>query len=238
MIISIERFHNSLRSSYLSQAVRASWLALAVLVIGCGSRGVGTVLDNPPGGSQSNLLSQTQSTTSVTGVISSVTSSTEFVFQTGAPHGLVPVTYAQSMVVPSGTTLTNGLNVTVVGQFNQSGDLTATSVTVNSTTGTVTISGTVTAIVSGTKFVFQTGAPHGFVPVTYSQSMVVPSGQLVSVGNTVSVIGAFTKSGQLTATKVTISTSSDPGPYHIATWANDLYFSEGSSASAASVSKS
>ncbi len=32
-------------------------------------------------------------------------------------------------------------------------------------------------------------------------------------------------------------TSQAPGPYHIATWANDFYFAEGSSASAASVSK-
>ena len=66
------------------------------------------------------------------------------------------------------------------------------------------VGGTVTEIVSSIEFVYQTGYPHGYVPVLYSESMVVPSGTKIKVGQEVSVTGSFNSKGQLVATSVTV----------------------------------
>lgn len=103
----------------------------------------------------------------------------------------------------------------------------------------VTLAGTVTAVLSSEKFVYQTGSPHGAVPVLYSESMVVPKNGQIAVGSRVSVVGKFNSNGTLSASSVTIGSSGGGGggTYHIAVWVNDLYGGEGSKASGADVSK-
>jgi hypothetical protein len=62
------------------------------------------------------------------GVLGTVKSSTEFVYQTGYPNGLVPVSYSATMVSPAGAKVQRGETVTVVGSFCCDGLLTATKV--------------------------------------------------------------------------------------------------------------
>lgn len=110
----------------------------------------------------------------------------------------------------------------------------------------VNLTGSVESVYTG-RFLLQSGYPHGFVSVYYSESMVEPSGATVKVGQNVTATGTFNSSGHLIATKVVIGsatphpspsptrTSSPTGLYHIATWAYDSAFGEARSASAASV---
>jgi len=74
--------------------------------------------------------------TIVSGPVTSIVSSGEFVFQTGAPRGHVGVFYSASMVVPSGSRIAVGQSVTVDGSFNSLGQLVATQVTVGSSGST------------------------------------------------------------------------------------------------------
>jgi hypothetical protein len=101
----------------------------------------------------------------------------------------------------------------------------------------VTVSGSVSRIISSTEFSFYTGYPYDHVPVFYSQSMVTPTGSVIRVGENVTVVGAFNRSGQLLATSVQVGSTA--GPYHIDTWALDgagnAHVTEGLNASAASV---
>jgi hypothetical protein len=207
-------------------------VAWVILLAACGARQTSTVL-SPVGdkGVGRQMQSQSQGPLSVSGLVTRIKSSTNFVFQTGSPHGLVPVSYTQSQVAPAGNSISVSQNVTVQGAFDSQGHLAASAVTIDP------ISGTVTTVKSSTEFVYQTGAPRALVPVNYSESVVIPAGKTISVGQTVSVIGEFDAKGHLSATNVSISGVTGPGPYHIATWANDLYFSEGSLANPAQVSK-
>lgn len=66
------------------------------------------------------------------------------------------------------------------------------------------VSGTVTSTIDATHFVYQTGYPHGFVQVIYSESMVKPANAIVKVNNNVTVVGTFV-AGKLQATSVTIN---------------------------------
>ena len=67
-----------------------------------------------------------------------------------------------------------------------------------------TVSGTVTSIIDATHFTYQTGYPHGFVQVIYSESMVKPASATVKVNDNVTVVGTFV-AGKLQATSVTIN---------------------------------
>src|SRR5579864_1426172 len=186
----------------------------------------------------------------LTGTITSILSSTEFNYQTGSPYGHVPVLYSASMVAPSGSTIKVGQPVTVLGSFNAQHQLVATTVTI------IPVYGSVTSILSPTQFTYQTGNPYGLVPVLYSASMVAPSGSTIKVGQSLAVMGSFNSLNQLSATAVTVVPSSSPSPapslsptptptatpvpsglYHIATWAADSAFGQGSSVSAASVNQ-
>jgi hypothetical protein len=98
--------------------------------------------------------------------------------------------------------------------------------------GTAAISGAVTNVLSGSVFVMQAGPPHGHVPVLYGESMVLPTGSTIRIGQFVTVTGSFNLIGQLIATSVVKSS-----PYHIATSAFDLSTGEGRFASAANVNR-
>lgn len=113
----------------------------------------------------------------------------------------------------------------------------------------ISLDGRVTTILSSTEFSYETGYPHGHVPVLYSESMVVPSNASLRVGQSVTVKGSFNKLDKLIATKVTVeSTSPSPTPtptptstpaptgrLHIATFAYDDVNGPGENASTASV---
>jgi hypothetical protein len=84
--------------------------------------------------------------------------------------------------------------------------------------------------------VFETGAPHGDVPVAYYESSVIPKGGHILVGSQVIVEGTFNSNGTLNSSSVELITGAT-GPYHIPLWVNDLYGGEGSSASSVDVAK-
>jgi len=110
--------------------------ALALLITsGCAGPGSvsgathGPIIQVPPT-TASAETSQTSLTLS--GTVSSVESPSQFTYDTGSPHGHVLVLYAESMVVPSGSTVRVGHVVSVTGKFNTSEHLVATKVTIES----------------------------------------------------------------------------------------------------------
>jgi hypothetical protein len=68
----------------------------------------------------------------LSGDVNFTVSSTEFVFQTGAPRGNVPVLYTSSVVVPNGSGIRNGQRVAVTGYFDIYGKLHASRVAIGS----------------------------------------------------------------------------------------------------------
>jgi len=179
------------------------------------------------------------------GIVASIVSPTQFIYQSGYPHGHVPVLYSSSTLVPAGSSISVGQVVSVTGSFNAQGQLIA-----NAVTTTVNLSGSVSSIISPTEFIYQTGNPHGHVSVVYSASMVSPSGARIRVGEMVTVTGTLT--GQLVANSVSVGPLASPtptaspsasptpvptGPYHVATWALDSYWAQGENASATSVNQ-
>lgn len=66
----------------------------------------------------------------ISGVVSSVKSSTEFVYSTWGVHGVVTVINSSGLVTPRGAAVKVGETVRVYGTFNGLGQLQATSVTV------------------------------------------------------------------------------------------------------------
>src|SRR5579872_3356040 len=80
------------------------------------------------------------------------------------------------------------------------------------------LSGTITVVMSSTEFSYETGFPHGHVPVTYAKSMVTPTNGVVKIGETASVTGTIDSDGHLMATKVVLGSASPaPSPSPTAT---------------------
>ena len=240
------------RVAAVNRSIAVVLVFLSLLTIGCSGSQAVTGTPPQPRLDHPFAAASAAAQVTITGTTTSIVSPTEFSYQTGSTYGHVPVLYSASMVVPSGTTIQVGQPVTVTGAFNGQHQLVATLIALG-------LSGSVTSIVSSTQFIYQTAGPSGHVPVLYTESIVVPAGSTIKVGQSVSVMGSFNSRNQLVATAVTLGSSTPPpsptptpslsptptpsptsvasGLYHIATWAADSAFGQGGGVSAANVNQ-
>src|SRR5579872_2256673 len=113
--------------------MRLALLSICLFVIGCAS-GPSSAVSPAPQVSPLQSTLQSSAAHNLSGTVTAILSSTEFSYETGVPHGHVPVTYAESEVSPAGHKIAVGDKATVSGTFDQDGHLTATSVEIGNAT--------------------------------------------------------------------------------------------------------
>lgn len=161
---------------------------------------------------------------SVSGTVVALKSSTEFEINGGSGVGYLNI-YTTSSTVDNfnGHTLSDGVNVTVVGTGSAATYVTAASVTIGSTTtqsgpiapapGQIQVAGSIVAIKSSSEFEINGGAGVGYLDIyTTSSTVDYFNGLKLAVGTYATINGSGSASTYVTAANITLSSGSTTSP--------------------------